>query len=309
MRRRAVCLLAMVLLLVTCAKSESRVFTPDTTEPFDEDAVLLTVYVAPLIGGDSMLLTLGDHSMFVDLGTEPQIGQINEVIQAAGIDRAEYFFNTHPHADHIGGFVPLIEEGFPVGTMFTFFPHDYTGRAIGQIKALRAAEAAGVQVVDLKTEDTVPFGNAELTAYRIPDDMTGRASGPNDLSAMLIVRYGDCSILLAADVEFYAQKVLAGLYDLKADILKYPHHGLAGLDQAFMDNVDPEYVVISHGSTDTVLAQDFLRKTGYHRVAFASWGIIVMQTDGQKWIVRQEIVPRLQDYSVWFHQRNDWIEP
>ena len=309
MKQKLICLLLVLLTAASCASGEGKVFTPETTEPFDGDAELLTIYVAPIIGGDCMLMTLDGQSMFVDLGTEMNIKEINAVISAAGIEKVDFFFNTHPHRDHIGGLMPLLEEGFPVGTMYTFFPRDYVRDACSQVKAIRAAEAAGVEIVDLKTEDKVPFGTAELTAYRVPDDRMHGVSGPNDLSAMLMIRYGDCSILLSADVENHAQKVLAELYDLKADILKYPHHGLSGLEQAFMDDVDPEYVVITHGSTDTELAQKYLKNAGYRRIAFASWGIITMQTDGKKWIVQQDIVPRLKDYAVWFRQKNDWMEP
>ena len=306
--RKTICLLLMICLALSCAAGEEKVFTPGTTEPFEEDAVLLTVYVGTLLGGDCMLMTLGGQSMFVDLGTDMNIDQINAVIEAAGIDQAD-FFNSHPHRDHAGGLIPLIEEGFPVGTMYTFFPHDYTGAAVIQKKVIRYAETAGIQIVDLKTGDQIPFGDAELTAYRIPDDTITAEMDCNNMSAMLMVRYGNCSVLLSADVENFAQKKLAELYDLKADILKYPHHGLAPMEPVFLEEVDPEYVVITHGSHDTDLAQEQLEATGYHRITFATWGIIVMQTDGRKWIVHQEILPEVKEYTERYLQKHDWIQP
>ena len=294
MGRRIICLLAALLLLPLCALGEGKVFREGDTEPFAEDAELLTVRVAPLLGGDCMLMTLGDHSMFVDVGSNVNLDDIQAVIADAGIDRVDYVYNTHPHYDHIGGFVPLVESGFPVGALITFFEHDYTEVSVVQGLTIRTAEAYGIPVIDMKTEDRMDFGGAELISYRMPDDTIFPSTICNDRSAMLMVHYGDCSILLTGDVELPAETVMSELYDLKTDILKIPHHGLGKIYEPFLDKTDPECVFITHGSAEAGEVRDQLYKRGIWRISYATWGMITMQTDGTKWIVKQEILPGME---------------
>lgn len=302
-------LLLLVLVLLPLGSLAGPVYYTGETEPFAEDAELLTIRFAGLVGGDCMLVTCGEHSMFVDLGTDSSLEKINEVIRAAGIDRVEYFYNTHPHCDHIGGLKPLLESGFPVGAMITFFPHDYLADSVLQPRAVNAANEYHVPIIDMKTGDTIPFGNVQLTAYRVPDDRILRAMGPNDLSAMLMIKYGDCSMLISGDVENRSQSILPGIYDLKADILKFPHHGAEPMRSVFLRAVDPEYVVITHNPGETVKAQQHLRNNGKNRITFTAWGIITLQTDGQKWIVSQEIYPGKEKHIKEFLKENQWLHP
>ena len=288
--------LLLVMMPVPALAGEGKVFLDGETEPFPEGAELLTLRVCPLLGADCMLLTLGEHSMLIDAGTKANIDQIDKMLSDAGLTQVEYAFNSHPHDDHIGGIRPLLKEGFGMGTFFTFFPHDYTDPGVLQKPTVKALEEAGVPIVDLKTEDTIPFGDAILTAYRVPEGHTPDL-GCNNLSAMLMIQYGECSILLTGDVENRTQPILTALYDLKADILKHPHHGLDNVHEAFLEEVDPEYVFFTHGSVDTVNAQKYLIQKGYARMTFATWGLITLQTDGEKWIVRQDIKPDLAEYA------------
>ena len=303
LKRLMVWLLMAALLLPLAAPAEEkaqRVYLEGETEPFPEDAELMTLRVCPLLGADCMLLTLGDHSMLIDTGQKGDIAELNAMLEAAGLTEVEYIFNTHPHNDHAGGVRPLIAEGFGIGAFITFFSHDYGdpgGQSVIQIPTIKAVEDAGIPILDLKSEDTVPFGDALLTAYRIADDRYVSNSDCNNRSAMLLIRYGECTMLLGADVENEVQPKLAEMYDLKADILKFPHHGTVEANLTFLKAVDPEYVVFTHGTKNTLDAQKQLVRFGYHRMTFATWGMITIQTDGEKWIVKQDIKPELQEYA------------
>ena len=295
--KRFFCLLLVLMLpVLALADGTQKVFKEDETEPFPEGTQLLTLTVCPLLGADCMLLTYGEHSLLVDVAKDVTIDTVLQMLKDAGLDSVEGIFSTHPHRDHISGVIPLIESGIGVGTFYTVFPHDYT--EIGQPRnytreTLAVLERENIPVVDLKTGDTIPFGDVSVTVLRIPDEYIVKKRKCNEMSGMLKIVYGDCSMLLTADVEptQISQGVLAELYDLKADVLKYPHHGMSNARQEFLDEIDPEYVFFTHSASDTKRAQRFLIQNGYTWINFATWGPIYIRTDGNKWTVRQEYLP------------------
>ena len=71
----------------------------------------------------------------------------------------------------------------------------------------------------------------------------------NDDSVVLRLVYGSVSVLFAGDIEQAAENSLvASGVDLRADVLKVPHHGSrTSSTEAFVDAVNPGYAVISVG--------------------------------------------------------------
>ena len=269
-------------------------------EPFAEDAEILTLWVTPMVGADCMLLTFGEHTMLVDVGDRTTTKQVSAMLELAGVESVEYVFGTHPHADHMGGIFAMLERGFGIGAYINFFPHDYyEGKQnVIQRQVIEAVETTGVPILDMHTEDTIPFGDVTLTAYRIPDDWIDKSLTCNNLSAMLMVQYGDCSMLLTADVEGRAQGILVELYDLDADIMKFPHHGLNKADETFLREISPAFTFFTNGSDRPKGARNQLSKDGYPWMTFASWGTIVLRTDGHRWTVRQDFTKEILKHAI-----------
>lgn len=296
MKRICALLLALLLLALPALAQERprRVYRAGETAPFGEEETLLQLRVCPLLGADSMLLTLDGHSMLIDMGIDSSVPAVARMVNIeAGLSRVEYAFSTHPHSDHIGG-LPGLLPYVGIGTFFTAFPTDYqdaTGPDVRQIRAMRALQAAEVPVESVQAGDEIPFGDAKITVLRQEKYST------NNQSAMLLVEYGQCRLLLTADVENQGQAALLRDWDVHADIMKFPHHGVTPMDQAFLSAVNPELAFFTHGSGNTADAQRQLLRMNIPHL-FATWGTIILSCNGEKWIVSQDILPEMKNYAA-----------
>lgn len=82
-------------------------------------------------------------------------------------------------------------------------------------------------------------------------DVLDAPADPNDISAVVHVRYAGFSALLTGDAPAWVEERLVARYGptLRADVLKAGHHGSrTATSGAFLDAVGPELVVISAGA-------------------------------------------------------------
>lgn len=257
---------------------------------FEEDGQLLMpasegvdLYVMPLLGADCMLLHSGGQFMLVDMGKRNDYPVIKEVMDRLGVQKIDIAFNTHPHSDHIGGMVPLIAD-YPVDRFITVFRKSLTGPSVMQISTLRALDKAKVPVEHMKSGDVFSLGRAKIELFKTSH------RNVNGASAVLRVSYGNTSLLLAADINRVAQDRLAHDHGsaLKADVLKYPHHGQEKMDNDFTDSVSPDFALITNGSKKTKDGQKWLNRHGIP-FAFANWGPISLHMDGERIQITQEL--------------------
>ena len=251
------------------------------------------LYVMPLLGADCMLLSVNGRWMLVDMGKKNDFPAIKAVLDRLGVKKVDIAFNTHPHSDHIGSMALLAQE-VEVGRFITFYPEDFSGDSILQRSTMKHLKAAGIPVETMTDGSRFSLGEAQFLVMKTTH------KNVNGSSAMLHVQYGETSFLLAADVNRSAQNRLAVNHgeQLKADVLKYPHHGQEKLDQGFMEAVSPEFALITHGSLNTMEGQKWLDR---HEVPFlfASWGVITAFSDGQTITLYQEMT----EESLGFKER------
>ena len=263
------------------------VIAGDEPVSFAEDAKLLTVVFPAIAGCDCAILTYGDQVMMIDGAHESMASRcVLPALQAMGITHVDIAFITHPHADHMEGFLPLAEAGITFDRIILFFDEDYDYWMTTRI--LRPMIAQGGKPERMKDGDEFYFGDARVQiAQRIHDRST-----TNDKSGICMITYGERTIFFTGDIENVTQQDLIErppVFPLKADILKHPHHAYAKIDTDLLKTVDPELIIVTGIKSGIDPGINFLneKKVPWLR----PWPrALQMQTDGKTWVV---------DYPEW----------
>ena len=203
-----------------------------------------TVLLACDVGqGDGLAIPLGGgRAIVVDTGPEPLA--IDRCLRQFGVDDIALLVLTHFHDDHVGGITGALHGRRVEQVLTSSLPEPSAGfRAVAAAFAGRAlapeiARAGQVIVAGPARVDVLGPGRA----YR------GTRSDPNNSSVVLRVTVRGVRILMTGDAEVEAQTdlVTAGV-DLRADVLKVPHHGSAYFDPDFLAAVHARVAVISVG--------------------------------------------------------------
>jgi len=194
--------------------------------------------------GDALVLrTGGDSAVVVDAGPDPPA--VNRCLSDLGIVQVPVLLLTHQHADHVAG-LPGVLSGRQVGIVLVGSldePPEQAARVGGW------AAAAGVPVGRPGLGEVRTAGSVRWEVLAPARTYRGTGSDPNNSSLVLRVQVGPVRMLLTGDVEPAAQRdLLARGVDVRADVLKVPHHGSNSQDPAFLDAVGARVVLTSVGA-------------------------------------------------------------
>lgn len=287
LKRMMALLLAAMMLLCAAGAEEAqpvvvdRINAPEVQEDFAfaQDAALLEVIFPQILNCDAIFMRCGGETMLVDCATQGQAKRIINMCKQLGITRIDRVVNTHPHEDHIGGFRDLIKE-VEVGELWICFDEDYTSH---MTKAVGYAQKAGIPVVHYADGDVLTLGGAAIEVWKLE----GKTSELNDCSAQFMVTFGERALLMAADLEKTGQERYVALKGdaLKADILKYPHHGLEKLIDEYAAAVGAEYYVVTNNQRSTE-GKKYITRSGVP-CAWTVPGFVTLITDGTTWVVER----------------------
>ena len=145
---------------------------------------------------------------------------------------------THPQQDHLAGFVEVFRRYDVYGVVETGMTNTSATFALFEGEAApRQSKLRG----DSWELDGVRFEVLWPTTSEQPKQL-------NNASLVLRVTYDGVVLLLTGDIEAAAQQELLATTDVRAHILKVPHHGSKTSDASFFAAVDPAVALISVGA-------------------------------------------------------------
>lgn len=273
--RSALFLLILVLILI---------FTLNTT------AENLKIHFIDVGQGDSILIEdAGGKNILIDGGDRADqiaAGIIN-YLKNQKVEKLDYIISTHPHADHIGGLVDIIDS-FEVGSVLDS----------GKIHTSKTYENYLIKIdqenIDFKTPrqgDKIKIGESELI-FLHPDHKLENYD-LNNSSLVFVLKFGEQNFLFTGDIEEKVEReLLAENPKLKVNLIKVPHHGSKTSSSVnWIKNLDPDLAVIQvgtanqygHPASDVV---ELYQKLDARVFRNDLNGNIVVTTDGRNYTVR-----------------------
>ena len=229
------------------------------------------VFVACDVGqGDALVLPAAAHTgVVVDAGPDPVA--VDRCLRDLGITDVALLVFSHYHLDHVGGLAGVL-HGRRVGRVITGPLADPLS-GVDLVHDQLAAHGRTITTAAVGTSYTVGAVHLEVLAPDRPYRDT--RSDPNNSSLVVRASVGDVRILLSGDVEVEAQQAMLDSHvDVRADVMKVPHHGSAYSDPDFLAAVHARVGVISVG-----LGNDYGHPSPVLLDELARLGVPVRRTD------------------------------
>jgi competence protein ComEC len=191
--------------------------------------------------GDATLIQTPDGKTMLIDGGESDTGIVSQ-LQGLGIQRIDLMIATHPHSDHIGGLVQVLQS-FPVAKVITGGQPHTTSVYEHFLDGIAAAQA---EYVEVKRGDVIALGGIN---FQVLNPVNNNNPDLNENSVVIQFKVGQTTFLLMGDsgADTEASLLSAGL-PLKTDILKVGHHAsTSGSTTAFLNAVQPKIALYSAG--------------------------------------------------------------
>lgn len=243
----------------------------------------LTVHFIDVGQGDAIFIQTPEQNILIDGGTRAAGSSVVNYIKKQGIEKLDMVVSTHPHEDHIGGLISVL-QAFPVAEIID--------PAVAHTTKTFEEYLTLIDQKDIKFTEGRAGMSRDLgggAKMEILHPSSPSSSHLNDASVVVKLTFGQVSLMFTGDAEqdSEGQILLRSQVQPTSAILKVGHHGSrTSTTQAFLDAVDPEVAVILCGKDNNYghPHEETLQKlaaAGVDIYRTDLHGTIVVQTDGQ----------------------------
>ena len=232
------------------------------------------------------LVIAGEHAMLADTGNKDDANMVLTYLKEVGVDSLEYLFLTHPHEDHIGSAAAILRE-IPVERVLMPDISIDMCETVCYANLLAAIEEKEPVVDYPVAGDTYEMGVFSFTIVCPSPEWVTDEKDLNESSLGIRISDGEHHILLYGDGKQYCENYMVAHQEIEADILIVGHHGSTySSSQAFLEEVRPQYAVISCGKDNDYgfphrLALRRLESVGAEIMRTDESGTIVFYFDGK----------------------------
>lgn len=196
--------------------------------------------------GSSCLVQKGTSGILIDGGERDYGGTVCDYLKNCGITELEYVIASHPHSDHIGGLITVLDEFKVKNVLMPELSEKNIPTTRIYEKFLDAIEKNGAEASYCEVGDIYALKGAVTVDILGPIE---QVDDLNNMSAICKVTYGETDIMVLGDAE---KRELSSVYNTNAnfesEIILMGHHGSrTSLHKEFLEAVNPETAVISCG--------------------------------------------------------------
>jgi competence protein ComEC len=247
----------------------------------------LTVHFIDVGQGDAILIDLDETEILIDGGDKSPgvVSYLNDYVDG----ELEIMVATHPHADHIGGLISVLDT-FQVEQIWH---NGDESSSLTYTEFMAAVQSEGAEVHVARRGDSINTGELTFTVLN-PLTLSGTT---NNNSIVLSLSYGGIDFLFTGDAEQEAEAdmLVSSTISLPdVEILKVGHHGSRTASSPdFLAAISPETAIYmagegnsyGHPHEETILA---LFNIGADIYGTDVCGTIVVTTDGKTYEVQTE---------------------
>lgn len=194
--------------------------------------------------GDAAYIKVNDFDILIDAGPKSDSDKLMKQLEEKNIDDFEIVIATHPHEDHIGGMTKVFEK-YDVESFYMPKVTNTTKTFENMIKAV-SNEGLTAKVI----KEGTSFDLGEGCRIDVYSPMQESYDNFNDYSPIMKLTYGNKSFIFTGDAEKTVEKEVVEKYskELKADVIKFGHHGSStSSTKEFIEAISPKYGIISCG--------------------------------------------------------------
>jgi competence protein ComEC len=263
----------------------------DGLRPKEPSLEEIEVHFIDVGQGDCIFIKLINQTeILIDAGGKDKGQTVVDYLNKEKVDDIELLIATHPHADHIGGLIRVLET-FQVEEIIDS-GQDYHSATYKKYLAL-AKEEPNCKFTIAQQDQVKTFGKAKLKILFPPTPfLTNTHSDTNANSVVALLDYGKIEFLFTGDICKDAEKKLLERYrqEIDVEVLKVAHHGSKySTSEEFVRTTDPMIAIIQVGKNNRYghPHQETLEKFPNNpRKMFEMYrndlhGTVVISTDGQ----------------------------